>query len=707
MLSFEIKMKVTGQIECNEADIVNTSAATILSSDHGRMRRAQRMIDKRDLQAAVKYGVKERSYNTYGVPRWKYTFADIVYITDDTSRREITSWAKPGVGLNAEKRTISDDMKTEHKIACDTLSHNQANWTSHTVIVVDQSGSMRKFVEGGATRSDAVWLTIAIDFVAKQINEGKSCATDVVSIVAMGRTSRLLIDRKPHDWLLFNKVIDLLRSEEPYFDGNYIPSIDVAEMLLLSNTYGSCALTLFFFSDGKPSDKLPPGTYGGYIEGHSQLIGDRIESLASRFGRRLTVMTVGFADYEDFSVLIDMARRPKRFQSKGSFFAAKLNPEALGEAFSSLSSSLNQTRSELTAIGATHQRSVRNVLRKPMDLIGVSLIPDDDWYTYESSTRCLYSHKNPKDEEFTYAPPLHENSCGVALSKRYFGEGAERIVREFREVGKNGLFVGPMLVAKESRFQVDVEHTDRDKIYKFHRTFCNTQERAQGLANVFNEWLEKLPCYDPKSTPKISFLSCSVYVVHDRNLGEMGALVEKQLNPSKYKKWNDNCGGVNGQVLQEDTVQLNLDAIIEESEEENDDDSDYDGDSYEENTEDYKIDSLDVPQAFSHFTYRFTKRRLLVCDLQGVLNTDPPLFELTDPVIHFRSKKGYRNHLFGRTNRGRKGINDFFRTHTCTPLCRMLWCRWAGKIDDKQRSSHLTGLEESVSNLQFGTKATT
>ena len=68
----------------------NTSAATFLSSTHGRLRRAQRLIDKRDLQAAVKYGTCEESYNQNGIRRLKYTFADIVYITDETGTREIT-----------------------------------------------------------------------------------------------------------------------------------------------------------------------------------------------------------------------------------------------------------------------------------------------------------------------------------------------------------------------------------------------------------------------------------------------------------------------------------------------------------------------------------------------------------------------------------------------------------------------------------------
>ena len=86
------------------SEIQNTSAVTLLSSDHGRQRRAERLIDKRDLKAAVKYGSRKVSRNQRGELNWKYTFADIVYITDSTSTREITSWAKPGAGLDIVKK---------------------------------------------------------------------------------------------------------------------------------------------------------------------------------------------------------------------------------------------------------------------------------------------------------------------------------------------------------------------------------------------------------------------------------------------------------------------------------------------------------------------------------------------------------------------------------------------------------------------------
>ena len=56
----------------------DTDLVTVLSSAHGRQRRSERLISKSDLQAAVKYGEKEASYeNNSGELRWKYTFREI------------------------------------------------------------------------------------------------------------------------------------------------------------------------------------------------------------------------------------------------------------------------------------------------------------------------------------------------------------------------------------------------------------------------------------------------------------------------------------------------------------------------------------------------------------------------------------------------------------------------------------------------------
>ena len=62
-----------------------------------------------------------------------------------------------------------------------------------------------------------------------------------------------------------------------------------------------------------------------------------------------------------------------------------------------------------------------------------------------------------------------------------------------------------------------------------------------------------------------------------------------------------------------------------------------------------------------------------------MLDAGPPRYELTDPVIHYASRRGRRS-VFGRTDRGKGGMHRFFETHRCNALCRLLRL-------DRQRSA--------------------
>ncbi len=77
----------------------------------------------------------------------------------------------------------------------------------------------------------------------------------------------------------------------------------------------------------------------------------------------------------------------------------------------------------------------------------------------------------------------------------------------------------------------------------------------------------------------------------------------------------------------------------------------------------------DVVQAFSHFSWCHSDRKLLICDIQGVRKNDG--FQLTDPAIHY---VGCRRH-YGRTDLGIKGIERFFEAHTCNQVCRKMGLR--------------------------------
>lgn len=152
-------------------------------------------------------------------------------------------------------------------------------------------------------------MTLALDYIGKQLQKGLSSSTDVLSLVVMRDSAEVVISKQPMDWILFNRVIDLLHSSRPMHHGKYIPALEAAEKLLLSNSHGSCALMLCFLSDGQPSDTVGRSDAVGRAlretikQKKLKLVSQRIEALASRFGRRLTVASIGFSGvHEDFQV---------------------------------------------------------------------------------------------------------------------------------------------------------------------------------------------------------------------------------------------------------------------------------------------------------------------------------------------------------------------------------------------------------------------
>lgn len=73
------------------------------------------------------------------------------------------------------------------------------------------------------------------------------------------------------------------------------------------------------------------------------------------------------------------------------------------------------------------------------------------------------------------------------------------------------------------------------------------------------------------------------------------------------------------------------------------------------------FESINVAQAFSHFSWQITKGYLMIVDLQGVGGI------LTDPQIHCMDLTKY-----GEGNLGYIGIIKFFITHQCNDVCKKL-----------------------------------
>ena len=88
-------------------DDLRTSSIELISSLHSRQRKLERDIGKRDLQAAIKYGVKlvQPKGNV------KITYNNIVFITDSTYTREVTCFSN--VQLPIEKHTIDSTLSRQ------------------------------------------------------------------------------------------------------------------------------------------------------------------------------------------------------------------------------------------------------------------------------------------------------------------------------------------------------------------------------------------------------------------------------------------------------------------------------------------------------------------------------------------------------------------------------------------------------------------
>ena len=784
------------------------------STLHDRQRRQERQIKKIDQQRARRFGMREPGRHG----RIKYTLGGMVFIWDPVQNRSVTSWqiengeipktgtryTDPVMLMKSSQHESADILKKREKIQ-KAVARDKGKWKSHTVLVVDMSGSMRRDdVDGARCRSDGVWMCLARDFVQKQLEEGKSTIYDVVSVIVMREEAELVLFCEPTDYVLYNKLVDFrewtnIRPEGP---GNYRPCLEMAENLLNVNKLGSCAISLFFFSDGKPSDR---------VDGLAEKMGD----IASKFGRRLTVCCVGMASQdEDFSMLEEMAKEAEAFGAVGSFNKPTMSADSLSSIISTHVSSLTTTKTELTDLATGTTRTVRTDIVR--ERVGA---PDDlalsaEWRVFRECGPCYVSSVwawQKKKNSFAqlmdrrcrtcFRPAADENmqlighavlcsrcsvclfctncfptsgygnhsyaeclematkrrqglylkevvvpSYSVALKKTVFGEGAERLAYKFRYLNAMDQFVGPVMVAKESKFVEDHGTKEDSARYmtssrrNYHELFMRTQALAAKFANLYNESLNEVSdLFGPhhkdrfRKFPRIHFLQPLIFEMVDQNeRNTYNVLVEPMLEGT-YKKYNNNFGDLpkvqvrheTPENVEQESVDIllgrksggchpeapQLDIINEDEDEDTDDEeAEYipspsetnEGSRKQDNAEFFDafivegrlhdkhrlasthISDDDFAQAFSHFSYVRSGGKLIVVDLQGTIKVHPDgrrEFLFTDPAIHNRHsrKKGLIGLLngmnFGRTDRGRKGIQAFFSTHICNEACRLFALR--------------------------------
>eukprot|EP00550_Attheya_septentrionalis_P009307 CAMPEP_0198294472 /NCGR_PEP_ID=MMETSP1449-20131203/22509_1 /TAXON_ID=420275 /ORGANISM="Attheya septentrionalis, Strain CCMP2084" /LENGTH=784 /DNA_ID=CAMNT_0043994431 /DNA_START=44 /DNA_END=2398 /DNA_ORIENTATION=- len=765
-----------------------TENSHLVSGTHGRDRRQQRSIEKVDLQRARRYGMAETQANG----RIKYTYGGIVFIYDPHKNREITSFAAPDVASNNAGTKCSQPIQLakmsvpQNQIENNKLMQRDPRaWKSHSVLVIDMSGSMRRDdVNGARCRSDGIFLTLARDYIKKQLDDGTSSSHDVVSVVIMKEDATTPILIEPLSCTLYNKLVDMREWSElrPSGPGNYMPALEIAEtLIMISETFNkACALSLMFFSDGRPSDRGP----------FAEVIG----RMASKFRRRLTVCCIGMAeaamaeDAENFVALQDMVTEAEAYGAVASFSKPSMHTDSLSNIMTSLATSLTTSKTEMTDLKTGKSKALRtDVLRERRGT------PDDDaltlqWIPYRSTDkkqfvrriwswssqkndflhvidpRCVCCYKKSKrgfkcgnckiclvckvckkeyhqyfiqehykkDECYTALKSSRTGlvvskdicSFSVAMKEPIFDEGAERIVHKFRYMDEHDQFIGPKMVAKQSRFvENDGSYEDR---MSYHREFLRTQSLASRFADLFNEEIDALVDHFKdtewiRKLPRIKFLEPLVIeVIKDGK--EVNILIESELEGT-YEKFNNNMGFVKGQNKHVQNGKINdlssslnqlglgfnqpeglgagLGAIEEGSEEEEEEEEGNEEEEEEENVAtdaalfdatvlgpesgSYLMEDLHekyFPQAFSHYSYEKSKHKLMVVDLQGVFKVESDgtqQYMLTDPVIHKRRGKGKNKQskqleswTFGRTDRGEKGMKAFFDTHVCSGVCRLL-----------------------------------
>ena len=273
---------------------------------------------------------------------------------------------------------------------------------------------------------------------------------------------------------------------------------------------------------------------------------------------------------------------------------------------------------------------------------------------------------------------------------------------------------GHWLITKLSKYE---EHLFD---LEFHKTFCRLHAEAQAQALSFNQQVDGV---SPTTQFDVNFVDCFVYRVPNPFSEGVGSvkwlhvLVEPELE-GKYIKWNNNAGGVRAvpesHGLRERATRAaerDVFSITEEDEEEARSRSQSRSRSHSrsrrtsrshsrtrgsgENAPDAKM-WLEVPQAFSHYSFVASEYKFLICDLQGTWNHADG-YRLTDPVLHTYEGKQHAN---GGTDKGTKGICRFFETHRCGPLCKKLGLEGKG-VDIATQAAARRYCEEAVRQNQM------
>ena len=398
-----------------------TEELTLLSTLHGRARRQLRDISKHDLKTVMKYGTKTKGRVVNGDQRWMFEYGNTVVITDYFCTKEITSYNK---SITIERATITQQMWDNHNEAVRILREDPHMCTTHSIIIIDQSGSMKTCdVNCFRSRSDASFGTLALDYIAEQLYQmGDEVSVDTVTIIEMKDEGTLFVDKDPLDWILFNKILGRMSTACPKSHGNYVNSLALVENIINRELalYSELdaddmpAIMLVLISDGKPSDSSP--------EEQEQRI-DIVTRIARTLTSNLTFFGMGVgasgSDFEQLQLLVDTAIE---CGAEGQFNHAGLNPATLSATFSSIATSMTTTRNDVySTTGAKVNKTEKRYVMKQKESDGdYGLAP----FRRETNSVCRYKFSPgcQPDYDWKAVTFLNRGGAGFDVDNDPFGK---------------------------------------------------------------------------------------------------------------------------------------------------------------------------------------------------------------------------------------------------------------------------------------------
>jgi hypothetical protein len=371
-----------------------------------------------------------------------YQYRDLVFIYDEGTKKEVTSYI---AALNLPYHFVSRQEYQAHDNACRRIREDPDSCTSHSILLVDTSGSMRAGdVHGCKTRLAAVFLAIAQDFIKQRIEVGRGSLSDAITIILMGETPFLWMNAWPTDYRTYNTVLKAFKDGHFAPSGHccYQPSLQLARDMFQKYNASTCQLVLALFSDGRPSDARYLRTSWDSM---TQTLSNTMESLASQFGRRLSVQCVGMGSANQFATLDTLCQVARNFESTAELTLPSMTASSLGAAVSSIATSLTESQ---TDAGAAHRRQIRRVIREDRSKLPV-LTEAVDNVNFDICTHVVRKVMSSSEGNLVEVPLQDPEARGVAIRKSPFAEGSERFAYQFFEVAADGAtVVGQPLVAK-------------------------------------------------------------------------------------------------------------------------------------------------------------------------------------------------------------------------------------------------------------------